>query len=243
MKKAAFSRLRGVLAGILLPLLTGGAAGIIAVVVMLAKGQAALSLRSCMCLLLLAAGWLGAFALSRGLTRVQQPEPEPQKQAPAPAPRREKSEEWKIAHSELKPLKAFGWPDSSGVPQDILMAGVIASYLCEHGYTMERTLIGGGGTEVSHTGSVAYDASYPSLEALLSRAQQDYLQADETARNEYGSWFTSLNYHWIRQTFRKPGALIETDHAARLTIRWEFEEGCEDMETVSGLIAYLTKER
>lgn len=54
--------------------------------------------------------------------------------------------------------------------------------------------IGGGCSEISHTGNVAYENSYSTLDSFVENSMRDIDEAEEKAGEMYGSWFSSLDY-------------------------------------------------
>ena len=62
------------------------------------------------------------------------------------------------------------------------------------GGLINRISIGGGCSEASHTGTVAYGNSYGSLEAFVENSMRDIDEAEEEARKMYGSLFSGLDF-------------------------------------------------
>ncbi|MDO4517473.1 MAG: hypothetical protein Q4C76_10200 [Bacillota bacterium] len=146
----------------------------------------------------------------------------------------------KFSHLDCKPIEELAVTGTG--PYDIRLCQAVAVFLEERGYTMTRAVIGGGSTEVSHTGAVAYRASYDSAARFLERGLPDYWAADQEAGAEYGGWFTGLNYQYIVLKFEKPGARLRVESWGAVTIDWDFDEGCDDTETIRALIRHLRKE-
>jgi len=149
------------------------------------------------------------------------------KEEPAKKAVSEEKNTIEIRYADCRPIDRLDPEQNSGVPYDIRMAMVIARFLTKRDYAMVKTVIGGGATEISHTGAVEYGASYTSAECFLANAKKNYLEAEKEAQREYGSWFTGLNYSFIRHRYEKDGAALKImEIPFRLTIIWE--EGCEE---------------
>lgn len=75
----------------------------------------------------------------------------------------------------------------------------IVANLCRHildlGGTVSYISIGGGSTDVTDTGTVAYDQIYHSAEDYFQNCKADWDAAHQEARKEYGSWYSGLDYH------------------------------------------------
>ncbi len=103
---------------------------------------------------------------------------------------------------------------SSGIPADIVVSRWLAEFICRDlDYEFELAAIGGGSTEVSHTGDVAYHGAFSTLDSFFNKAYEHYRKAEADAEAEYGSWFTGLNYSFIIIEFKKPGCSLQ--------IRWD----------------------
>lgn len=199
-----------------------------------------------MILAISAALWALLRVCSRGRERDTTPPPSPppqQKEARThePANRAEMpANREKFSHLDCKPIEELAVTGTG--PYDIRLCQAVAVFLEERGYTMTRAVIGGGSTEVSHTGAVAYRASYGSAAQFLERGLPDYWAADQEAGAEYGGWFTGLNYQYIVLKFEKTGARLRVESWGAVTIDWDFDEGCDDTETIRALIRHLRKE-
>ena len=106
---------------------------------------------------------------------------------------------------------------------------------------MTRLTIGGGSDEVSHTGAVAYDGYYDSLQSFIQTAPANYRKAKEDATKEYGSWFSSLNWFFVRSKFVREGSAVkvDVDNICRVTLAWEFDSADgidEEVETVKAAL-------
>lgn len=97
--------------------------------------------------------------------------------------------------------------------------------------------IGGGCTEVSHTGTVAYGNHYSTLDAFTERCLADLEAAEAEAKAKYGIWFSSLDYHDIllQATLRETALRVEVGcFAPAVTVRF-------DLGTESTGFWYLTE--
>lgn len=127
-----------------------------------------------------------------------------------------------LRYDDLRPPETFGV--RKGFPYDISIAKAVAAFMSEHSFVMRYTHIGGGSDEVGHTGAVAYGAGYTSAQRFIDNAESDYLRADDEAGTEYGSWFTGLNYSFIRQEYVLENITIRIEYTSRITIEWEGEK-------------------
>ena len=139
-----------------------------------------------------------------------------------------------LRYPDLRPAATFGV--RKGFPYDITIAKAVAIFLSDHGWEMKLTHIGGGSDEVRHTGAVAYGASYRTLKNLVENCESDYLRADDEAGTEYGSWFSSLNYSFIRQEFVLDDVTVRIEYSSDITIGWEGEKPA----MIADLTAFLT---
>lgn len=151
--------------------------------------------------------------------------------AQAPAARKQEREAqgnmFDLRFGECRPIDQIDPQGRAGLPYDIRMAMAITRFLGERGFVMRKTCIGGGATEVSHTGAVEYGASYNTAEQLLANAESDYWQAEKEAAQDYRNWFTGLNYSFVRQEFAKGENIIRTDIVVEPKVWWEGEEAQE----------------
>ena len=77
-------------------------------------------------------------------------------------------------------------------------AAIIGRFILDIGDHIERIEIGGGSDDVYDTGDVAFDARYSNLNVFVQNCRRDYEMAKLAARQKYGSWFSGLNYHFIK---------------------------------------------
>lgn len=73
-------------------------------------------------------------------------------------------------------------------------AANLGKHILDMGGLITCISIGGGCSEISHTGHVAYGNSYDTLEAFVENCIRDIDEAEEEAGEMYGSWFSSLDY-------------------------------------------------
>lgn len=80
------------------------------------------------------------------------------------------------------------------LPWAFRKAANIGKHILDMGGLITCISIGGGCSEISHTGNVAYGNSYGTLESFVENCLKDIDKAEEEAGKTYGSWFSSLDY-------------------------------------------------
>ena len=83
------------------------------------------------------------------------------------------------------------------LPWNFQVAANLGKHMLDTGGVIAGISIGGGSTEVSHTGAVAYHHFYAALESFVEKSMQDMEEAEREASMEYGSWFTGLDFKYI----------------------------------------------
>ena len=83
------------------------------------------------------------------------------------------------------------------LPWNFQVAANLGKHMLDTGGVIAGISIGGGSTEVSHTGAVAYHHFYAALESFVEKSMQDMEEAEREASIEYGSWFTGLDFKYI----------------------------------------------
>ena len=83
------------------------------------------------------------------------------------------------------------------LPWNFQVAANLGKHMLDTGGVITGISIGGGSTEVSHTGAVAYHHFYAALESFVEKNMQDMEEAEREASMEYGSWFTGLDFKYI----------------------------------------------
>lgn len=83
------------------------------------------------------------------------------------------------------------------LPWNFQVAANLGKHMLDTGSVITGISIGGGSTEVSHTGAVAYRNYYTTLESFVEKCMQDMEEAESEAGMEYGSWFTGLDFKYI----------------------------------------------
>ena len=83
------------------------------------------------------------------------------------------------------------------LPWNFRVAANLGKHMLDTGGVITGISIGGGSTEVSHTGAVAYRHFYAALESFVEKSMQDMEEAEREASMEYGSWFTGLDFKYI----------------------------------------------
>lgn len=117
---------------------------------------------------------------------------------------------------------------------DFQIAANFGKHIIDIGGVITKILIGGGSTEISHTGAVAYGNLYTTFESFIANSMDDLMVADSEAANEYGSWFTGLNYEYII-IFAK---IKETDIKVKVA-NFNIIEVSIGLETASEGFSYL----
>lgn len=80
------------------------------------------------------------------------------------------------------------------LPWDFRKAANLGKHILDMDGLITCISIGGGCSEISHTGHEAYGNSYGTLESFVENSMRDIDEAEEKASEMYGSWFTSLDY-------------------------------------------------
>ena len=117
--------------------------------------------------------------------------------------------------------------DYTHLPWMFCVAANLASFVMKRGDTLSNIYIGGGSTEVSHTGTVAYSHSYSNLERFVQECESDMDKAATDARMEYGSWFSSLDYSFIRISAEKYSIEVDTFLGNRIYVKVPLGEDCD----------------
>lgn len=131
--------------------------------------------------------------------------------------------------------------DQFAVPFDHKIAAAVALALQTCGYEMDHLAIGGGSTEVSHTGAVEYGGSYSSLQSFLDEAAENYEEADRDASKRYGSWFTGLNWFWITFNCTRKGSVVQgkIDCIATVELTWKSRDWSHFDQELNAVKHYL----
>lgn len=87
----------------------------------------------------------------------------------------------------------------------------VAEFLMNKGFKFEIAYVGGGITEISHTGSLSYDASYYNLEEFKNNFDKDINLAHEKTEREYCGWAT-IDYRYISVSLRKDSLKVRIDN-------------------------------
>ena len=90
--------------------------------------------------------------------------------------------------------KELAYPE---LPWNFRVAANIGKHILDTGGSISGIRICGGCTEVSHTGAVAYGNHYGTLESFVENGMKDLEAAEDEAAEEYGAWFTALDYNSI----------------------------------------------
>lgn len=128
---------------------------------------------------------------------------------------------------DLLPAGAEGlaYPD---LPRNFQLAANLGQHILALGGQVTGISIGGGCTEVSHTGTVAYGNHYATLDAFTERCLADLEAAEAEAKAKYGIWFSSLDYHDIllQATLRETALRVEVScFAPEVTVRFDLGTG------------------
>lgn len=121
--------------------------------------------------------------------------------------------------------EGLAYPD---LPRNFQLAANLGQHILALGGQVTGISIGGGCTEVSHTGTVAYGNHYPTLDAFAERCMADLEAAEAEAEAKYGIWFSSLDYHSIllQATLRETELMVEVGcFAPAVTVRFGLGTG------------------
>ena len=80
------------------------------------------------------------------------------------------------------------------LPWAFRKAANLGKHILDMGGLITYISIGGGCSEISHTGTEAYGNSYGTLDSFVENCLKDIDKAEEEARKTYGYWFSSLDY-------------------------------------------------
>lgn len=128
---------------------------------------------------------------------------------------------------DLLPAGAEGlaYPD---LPRNFQLAANLGQHILALGGQVTSISIGGGCTEVSHTGTVAYGNHYATLDAFADRCMADLDTAEAEAQAKYGIWFSSLDYASIllQATLRETELTVDVScFAPMVTVRFGLGTG------------------
>lgn len=112
----------------------------------------------------------------------------------------------------------------------------LSDYLLKKGFTFVKAEIGGGVDEISHTGSIAYEAKYTDFEKFRNGFENDLETFKENARIEYGGWACSPDYNYINATLKRGklsvSALLLLKQMS-IVLEWKNLDNC-DYELIDG---------
>lgn len=129
-------------------------------------------------------------------------------------------------------VDGLDYPELSGY---FRIAANLGRHILGSGGAIRWISIGGGSNEVMHTGAVAYGNTYDSLESFVQNCVKDIDDAADEAEEEYGGWFTGLDYHFIDIGAELKGKDIEV----RFDIGWALRVSFPLRNESEGF-AYLT---
>ncbi|MBQ8264538.1 MAG: hypothetical protein IJY96_07175 [Oscillospiraceae bacterium] len=142
-------------------------------------------------------------------------------------------------HRLMKEKQEFD-AEAPDMPFDIVVSRCLAEFICnELDYEFERALIGGGSDEVSHTGAVAYHASFDTLDSFVYQVDEHYRNAAADAAADYRGWFTGLDYNFIIMDFKKPGCSLRVHWHSRIKFIFSFDVRFLEGERLSRMHDYL----
>ncbi len=118
----------------------------------------------------------------------------------------------------------------------------IIDFFRSKGFTESEISLWGGVSEVSHTGDLAYGATYENKESFVDNGLADFKKATDDAKKEYQDWATSLNYENISIKLNKGenGILIILGSAKDMTIL--FDDTAEIKSLVKTILSDIKKE-
>lgn len=99
---------------------------------------------------------------------------------------------------------------------------IITAFLMKKGFSFQEAHVGGGVDEIYHTGAKAYEAEYIDFASFRDNYFTDKHEAEEKAENDYGQWFTGLDYHFIEVELKKQSLTIRMKvfRPRELNIQW-----------------------
>lgn len=117
----------------------------------------------------------------------------------------------------------------------------LGKHILDTGGLITRIYIGGGSTEISHTGSLAYDKSYSTLEAFVESSIEDMKAAEAEAEKKYGIWFTGLDYSFIdiNAKIKETEIKVTVNYGFRssIMVRFHLEKGSEGFCYLTDLVS------
>lgn len=123
---------------------------------------------------------------------------------------------------------------------DFQVVANLGRHILDTGGLITGIYIGGGSTEISHTGALAYDKSYSTLEAFVENSMEDMVTAESEAEKEYGIWFTGLDYKFIDINAKIKGIDIKVTvswFTSSIIVRFRLEKGSEGFYYLTDLVS------
>lgn len=95
----------------------------------------------------------------------------------------------------------------------------ISEFLVSKDFIFKEAYVGGGTTEISHTGTLAYNANYFKLEDFRDNFKKDMEAAQVDAITEYQSWAT-LDYEYIVVALNNGLREVKVTLKDKIIIEW-----------------------
>ena len=125
------------------------------------------------------------------------------------------------------------------LPWNFQVAANLGKHMLDTGGVITGISIGGGSTEISHTGAVAYRHFYARLESFVEKSMKDMEDAEREAGMEYGSWFTGLDFKYIIIKARRNETEIKVEVSCfvpRIWVEISLGHGGEGFDYLADLV-------
>lgn len=125
------------------------------------------------------------------------------------------------------------------LPWDFRKAANIGKHILDMGGLITLISIGGGCSEISHTGHEAYGNSYGTLESFVENSMRDIDKAEKEAREMYGVWFSSLDYKdiIIHAKIKETDIIVDVSCFVQwITVKFRLGHGSEGFAYLTDLV-------
>ena len=97
----------------------------------------------------------------------------------------------------------------------------VSDRLVAGGFEFHNASVGGGVSEISHTGVMAYSASYTDYDAFKNNMESDLQKREQEECKNSGGWITSLDYSYICAFLaRKTLKVYILSECGHIVLRW-----------------------
>jgi len=110
-----------------------------------------------------------------------------------------------------------------GVIKQSLLSRVveIADRLVSGGFDFYEASVGGGVNEISHSGVMAYGATYTDYDEFKNNMESDFQKKEQEEQKSSGGWISSLDYSYICAFLaRKTLKVYILSECGRVVVRW-----------------------